>query len=196
VGAGHPFNRHHFFLAVLLFACFSASGCDALYRLLHKEGAEEKEIIGEVLPLERNPTIQEVQALLDIYGYDPGVSDGVLGHRTRDAIKRFQEDNGLEPTRFVDTNTWQKLKFFVNNGFIVDEALNVTQLQSALKAAGYNPGPIDGKIGAKTKEAIIAFQGNHSLKVDGKVGFKTLTALSQYVAPPPPSLSSQDTATP
>lgn len=168
---------------LLAVMCISLNGCDRLYRLLHKEGAEEKEIIGEVLPLESNPTIEEVQAILDLYGYDPGSVDGVLGHRTRDAIKRFQEDNGLEPTRFVDQNTWQKLKTFVNNGFIVDGTLNVTQLQTTLKVAGYNPGPIDGKIGAKTKEAIISFQEAHGLKVDGKVGFKTLTALSQYLAP-------------
>jgi len=176
------------FQFIPLVVCLSSisillSGCDQLYRLLQKEGAEEKEIIGDVMPLERNPTIEEVQVILDIYGYDPGTIDGVLGHRTREAIRRFQEDNGLEPTRFVDQNTWQKLRIFVNNGFIVDGKLSVTQLQTALKAAGYNPGPIDGRIGAKTKEAINYFQKDHRLNVDGKVGFKTLTALAKYLAP-------------
>jgi peptidoglycan hydrolase-like protein with peptidoglycan-binding domain len=100
----------------------------------------------------------------------------------------------LEPSRFVDQNTWQKLKVFVDNGFVVDDGLNVIQLQTALKAAGYNPGPIDGKVGAKTKEAVVSFQQDHGLKVDGKVGFKTLTALLPYLAPRAPAAAIQSTA--
>jgi len=124
-----------------LCAVIASSGCDQIYRLLHKEGAEEKEIVGLSQPLEKNPNIEEVQKLLDLYGYDPGGADGILGRRTRDAIERFQKDNGLEPTRFVDAKTWEKLRVFVNNGFVKDGELNVSQMQEALKAAGFSPGP-------------------------------------------------------
>jgi len=139
----------------------TASGCDQIYRMLHKEGAEEKEIVGVAMPFEKNHTIEEVQKLLDLYGYNPGKADGILGRRTRDAIERFQQDNNIEPSRFVDQRTWEKLSLFVENGFVVEGELNNKQLQSTLKAAGFDPGPIDGKIGPRTKRAIIAFQKAH-----------------------------------
>jgi peptidoglycan hydrolase-like protein with peptidoglycan-binding domain len=161
----------------------SLLGCDALYRLLDKEGAEEKEIIGEALPLEKNPNIEEVQKLLSIYGYDPGSIDGILGRRTRDAVERFQVDNGLKPTRFVDEDTWKKLSIFKVNGFIKEGELNITLLQTVLKDAGFNPGSMDGKFGPKTKEAVITFQKAHDLKADAKVGYKTLSALLRYHKP-------------
>ncbi|HLF18928.1 MAG TPA: peptidoglycan-binding protein [Candidatus Omnitrophota bacterium] len=169
------------FIVVALWAPF-ISGCDQLYRLLHKEGAEEKKIIGEAETLEKNPNIEEVQLLLKIYGYDPGPIDGLFGGRTRDAIKRFQEDNGLNPSRFVDQQTWEKLRIFKDNGLIVDGQLNVALIQKLLKAAGFNPGAADGALGAKTKATILAFQKAQQLKADGKVGYKTLTALLQYLS--------------
>ena len=170
---------------ILILYSVSLSGCDQIYRMLHKEGAEEKEIVGDILPLEKNPTIEEVQILLSIYGYNPGKADGVLGRRTRDAIERFQKDNELTPSRFVDQSTWKKLKTFVDNGFILKGKLNIKQLQQTLKVAGFDPGAIDGKVGPKTKEAIMAFQKKHQLKVDGKVGFKTLSALVAYFSMSP-----------
>ncbi len=55
----------------------------------------------------------------------------------------------------------------------------VQELQRWLKAAGHNPGVIDGKYGAKTTAAVRAFQQAHSpLTVDGKVGSATRAALA------------------
>ncbi len=54
-------------------------------------------------------------------------------------------------------------------------------IQTALKAAGFYTGTIDGKIGARTKKAILDFQKANGLKVDGKVGPKTMAALDKYL---------------
>ena len=54
-------------------------------------------------------------------------------------------------------------------------------IQSALKNAGYYNGPIDGKVGRKTKDAVGEFQKANGLKADGKVGKKTWKALSVYL---------------
>ena len=156
-------------------------GCDALYRVLDKEGAEEKQLIGEVVPFEPNATIEEIQQLLSLYGFNPGPADGQLGLRTRNAIERFQQENGLKETRFVDQATWERLKQFKDNQFVVDNHLNIAAIQSALKAAGYSLGKIDGKLGKKTKQAVLDFQKANGLKVDGKVGYHTLSKLSAYV---------------
>lgn len=40
-------------------------------------------------------TVREVQTLLAGLGYDPGPADGVLGHRTTDAIRQYQKAAGL-----------------------------------------------------------------------------------------------------
>ncbi|MBP9853867.1 MAG: peptidoglycan-binding protein [Candidatus Omnitrophica bacterium] len=158
------------------------SGCDYVYRLLDKEGAQEKELIGEVSPFEKNPIIEEVQTLLKIYGYSPGTVDGVLGLNTRNMIEKFQRDNELKPSRFVDEETWKKLLVFKENGLVMDGQVNVMFLQKLLNAAGFPVGEADGEYGPRTKKSVEDFQKAHQLKADGRVGYKTMQALSQYIA--------------
>ncbi|MCM8800119.1 MAG: peptidoglycan-binding protein [Candidatus Omnitrophica bacterium] len=57
----------------------------------------------------------------------------------------------------------------------------VYQIQIALKNAGFDPGPIDGRMGRKTKEAIRAFQRANGLTPDGKVGRRTWGILREYL---------------
>ena len=53
----------------------------------------------------------------------------------------------------------------------------VAQLQRELKAAGCNPGAIDGDFGRNTRAAVISYQRKHHLAADGLVGPKTWHAL-------------------
>jgi len=39
----------------------------------------------------------------------------------------------------------------------------ISQLQSRLKAAGFDPGPIDGKLGPQTKSALEKYRSSHKL---------------------------------
>jgi murein L,D-transpeptidase YcbB/YkuD len=55
------------------------------------------------------------------------------------------------------------------------------EIQSALKAAGFYTGNVDGKIGPKTKRSITEFQRAKGLKPDGKVGPKTWAELEKYL---------------
>ncbi len=162
--------------------CVLCAGCEALYQWLDKEGAEEKEIVGEVIPYEINPTVEEIQRLLKLYGYNPGEIDGQLGLRTRNAIEKFQKDIGLSASRFADKETWAKLNRFQRNNLLKDYDLNITLIQQLLKKAGCDPGKIDGKRGPRTNEAIKEFQAQAGIKVDGKVGFQTLTQLAEYLS--------------
>src|SRR3989338_8498552 len=123
-----------------LVLCFFVTGCDLLYHMLHKEGAEEKELLGDIVPFQKNLAAEEVQALLSIYGYSPGKADGVIGLQTRNAVEEFQRDNGLEETRFVDKATWEKLMVFKDNDLVVKNKLNIKLVQAALKEAGFDPG--------------------------------------------------------
>jgi peptidoglycan hydrolase-like protein with peptidoglycan-binding domain len=152
-----------------------------IYRLLQKEGAEEKDILGEIVPLEANPKVEYVQKLLKLYGYKVGSVDGVLGVNTRNAIADFQKDNNLKESRFVDQATWDALHRFEQCGLVLDGELNIVAVQKALQAFGLNPGPADGKRGRRTDVAIKEFQQRMNLKPDGRVGFKTLVELSAYL---------------
>ena len=170
---------------LVLVSMGSFTGCDFVYRLLDKEGAEEKELVGEYVPFQDNKAVKEVQTLLKLYGYNPGRIDGVLGIQTRNTLERFQKGNQLKQTRFIDKETWKKLNRFVENGFVVYFELNVKLLQRTLKESGSDPGRVDGKFGAKTKKAVKEFQAANGLKVDGKVGYKTLSQLSAYIPAQP-----------
>lgn len=54
-------------------------------------------------------------------------------------------------------------------------------IQIALKNAGYYDGPIDGKLGTKSRKAIRDFQQDKGLKVDGIAGTQTKKALVKYL---------------
>ena len=60
--------------------------------------------------------------------------------------------------------------------------LSARQIQKALKSAGFYQGAVDGKIGSKTKSAIIKFQKAHNLKADGVVGKRTSMELNKYLS--------------
>lgn len=54
---------------------------------------------------------------------------------------------------------------------------SVRDIQQALKAKGFDPGVIDGKMGPKTRAAIVSFQKSAGLKQDGIAGPDTLARL-------------------
>jgi ankyrin repeat protein len=56
-----------------------------------------------------DPTIFEAQNKLEELGYDPGKPDGIRGRKTVNAIKLFQEDNGLPATGRLDALTKTRL---------------------------------------------------------------------------------------
>lgn len=168
-------------ILVVVAVLVMCTGCDRIYRLLQKEGAEEKDLIGDVVPLESNAKIEEIQRLLNIFGYSVGRPDGKLGARTRNAVIKFQEDNGLAVTRFVDSATWDKLSSFSRIGLIENGELSYINIQKALNHAGFDCGTPDGRIGPRTKAAILNFQKGAGLKPDGRIGYKTLTQLANYV---------------
>lgn len=60
-------------------------------------------------------------------------------------------------------------------------AMTVAQIQDALTRAGEEPGPIDGKMGPKTRLATEAFQRKEKLIVDGVVGPQTAKHLLEYL---------------
>ena len=155
--------------------------CDFIYSLIQKEGAEEKKILGEVIPFEHNAKVEELQKLLKLYGYGPGKPDGKFGAATRTAVERFQEAQELKVSRFADNATWAKLHMFDACGLVKAGEIQYSAVQQALKNAGLNPGKVDGKMGSQSEKALKDFQQKERLKADGKIGMRTLVQLKQYL---------------
>ncbi|MCP4649045.1 MAG: peptidoglycan-binding protein [PVC group bacterium] len=63
----------------------------------------------------------------------------------------------------------------------IAKKIRITDIQKALKGAGFNPGHIDGQMGPKTKKVIREFQRENNLTIDGVVGPKTWEKLKTYL---------------
>lgn len=60
-----------------------------------------------------HPTNRQIQTALKNAGYDPGVIDGKIGRRTRQAITEFQKANNLNADGKVGPKTWGLLKKYL-----------------------------------------------------------------------------------
>lgn len=79
-----------------------------------------------------------------------------------------------KPTKPSGTGSTSTLNGLLKEG---SRGAKVLETQKELKAAGFNPGPLDGIFGPKTQAAVKSFQKAHNLAQDGIVGPKTWGAL-------------------
>lgn len=68
-------------------------------------------------------------------------------------------------------------------GAPASSGMDVKWAQTALKQLGFDPGPIDGVMGAKTGAAVAAYQKARGMVVDGWLGGETQTKLALEVPP-------------
>jgi len=104
--------------------------------------------------------IRRLQARLRAVGFDPGPVDGAAGAKTKAAFARLEAGCGqiqshLEALR-DSASAGPTLRKFTGRQEILD-------LQTQLRAAGFNPGPADGVMGTKTKLVVThIYQGCQS----------------------------------
>jgi peptidoglycan hydrolase-like protein with peptidoglycan-binding domain len=55
----------------------------------------------------------------------------------------------------------------------------IRRVQQALQKRGFDPGPLDGILGPKTKEAVRNFQDRYGIKASGEIDNQTLFALGE-----------------
>ena len=60
---------------------------------------------------------------------------------------------------------------------VIKPSKAVAKAQTALKAAGFDPGPIDGVTGKKTRAAVSAFPKAKNIPVTGRLDKATAAAL-------------------
>lgn len=60
--------------------------------------------------------IKEIQTCLKNAGFYKGEADGVKGRKTRSAIKKFQNANGLTADGVIGKRTWEALSKYTSGG--------------------------------------------------------------------------------
>lgn len=92
--------------------------------------------------------VRQAQRALKRKSYEPGPADGIVGPRTQAALKRYQEAQQLEATGLLNRDTLIRL------GVRDPTPEHVREVQQALSETGFDPGPVDGRFGARTRAAL------------------------------------------
>ena len=182
----HSVRRHRRFCAALL-------TCVLLTASLPGLAASTTLKLGS-----RGTAVLQLQQALIALGYDTKGADGKFGKGTEQAVKAYQQANGLTADGKAGVKTLAQL-YAVNSGVSSgtssgnytatnpntlqsgDSGSKVTQLQNALKLLGFYTGGVDGKFGSGTRAAVIQFQRANGLTADGLAGTKTQRLLYSQV---------------
>lgn len=127
-----------------------------------------------IKPNSQGKAVEMLQELLKEQGYDLSVS-GYFNIATAEAVRDFQEKNGLTVDAVVYTKTWISL---INTPPVktIDQPLlkrgargvAVRRLQEILNKVDYQLN-VDGDFGSGTESAVKDFQGKNGLGADGVV---------------------------
>ncbi len=133
--------------------------------------------------------VTQIQKKLKNWGYYFGEVDGVFGTQTQNAVKLFQQKNGLSVDGIAGLQTLRAMGIATSSSGSGSNTVSsipikygsrgndVKTIQSKLKNWGYYTGAVDGVFGSGTKSAVVSFQKKNGLTSDGIVGSKTLKAL-------------------
>jgi peptidoglycan hydrolase-like protein with peptidoglycan-binding domain len=138
--------------------------------------------VDDMTPQMRTAYIRGIQEELAAHDYHPGPADGIMGPMTRDAIRHYQRDAGLEVHGVATKELLDHLKFALPKVYAspppeLDQV--VLEAQIHLQEMGYYRGPLDGQIGPETREAARAFRYDAGLPVSSSVDEDLIEWLSE-----------------
>jgi peptidoglycan hydrolase-like protein with peptidoglycan-binding domain len=136
------------------------------------------------IPYSPSYSIRNLQQALNDLGYAAGAADGVVGQRTRAAIRAFQVDSGLpvsgEPSLSVFDHLQRakaaRMQAAVPQPSPVSLQL-VADTQAELRQRGYSIPTVTGELDAATIAAIRAYQADARLTVTGQASESLLAQL-------------------
>jgi peptidoglycan hydrolase-like protein with peptidoglycan-binding domain len=157
---------------------------------------------------DRGPLVQQLQQNLQRLGFFNTVPNGTFGPATRDAVTRFQSQNGIIPNGIADSQTLNRISQVLasnpnnpNNPNPTDgcspaqgeicvgeRSQRVIVLQQRLQQWRVYGGNADGFYGPSTRDAVAQFQRASGLPMTGFVDFRTWQALGFSSTTTPPNV--------
>lgn len=117
-------------------------------------------------------SVSDIQQKLNDHGYDAGPVDGVMGRKTRGAIRAYQSDAGLPVTGEPDAAFLESLNHHLVES-ISDPAL-ILRIENGLDRLGYAVGQIDGTVDDQLGMALSNYTRFAGLAVDYRPTMSTL----------------------
>ena len=151
--------------------------------------------VDEMPPGMREAYIRGIQEELAAHGYKPGPADGLMGPRTRRAIRKYQRDAGLPVNGIATKEILDHMKFVQPKVHAKPEPKPsglVYDVQVKLRELGYYHGPLDGVTGPASREAARAFRYDAGLPVSGAINEDLLARLTPAEGQEDPALDPVD----
>jgi peptidoglycan hydrolase-like protein with peptidoglycan-binding domain len=123
--------------------------------------------------------VTAVQQKLNELGYEAGPNDGLMGPRTRAAIRRFQTDAGLPVTGRIDKELLAQLESYSAQAPFVDDPAVVQRLEEKLDSLGWAVGAIDGQIDDQLRIALSKYTRFAGLPVRAEPTMAMVTHIEQ-----------------
>ena len=131
-----------------------------------------------------------LQTRLGQMGYFTGNRTASFGELTRQAVERFQRDNGLAANGQADAATWAAIYSRSGAGAVSSDVMrygdsgdNVRAVQTRLNALGFYDNAMNGKYGYATETAVRLFQTAANLEATGLLDAETSSRLMADTAP-------------
>ena len=137
-------------------------------------------------------TVLEIQRELNRLGYSAGPVDGWMGSRTRAAIQAYQRDHGLlvdgQPTSSLLSHvrdTARSGRSEPTRTAPESSSQQITDIQDALRALGYEVGHRTGRLTEETRAAIRGYESDQGLLASGQPSAELLRHLRRTVEAAP-----------
>jgi peptidoglycan hydrolase-like protein with peptidoglycan-binding domain len=112
-----------------------------------------------------------VQSVLNDLGYSAGPVDGLMGGKTRGAIRAYQTDSGLPASGEPSLALYEHLQDsyaqrYAQTAPPAASTQMITEIQGLLRQRGYDVPDVTGTVDTKTAAAIRSYQVDASLPAD------------------------------
>lgn len=107
----YVFNKSAIIFLFIVFSTAFLSGClveeEKLETEVRLKPTSEQPVVTEKIKrkIRGNDEVKSIQSVLNNLGYDAGPADGIMGSKTREAIKLYQQDHDLPVTGQLNSNS-------------------------------------------------------------------------------------------
>ncbi len=137
--------------------------------------------------------VRDVQGGLQQLGYYDGALDGINGTQTRQAVLRYQTDQGIRRDGIIDESLFRRISADLNAGTYAgtggQSERTVGQVQASLGELGYFDGRADGRLDRATQSAIVSYRRDRGLPVTDAIDRQLVDSLRRDLARAPSSVS-------